>query len=321
MIDAKKIIVFCSHSATGGPELLHQLVDALRQEGREAYICYYPFHKPFQCHDIYKKYDAPPTAFTDDPDAFYVIPEAATWLINKISHRNAAVWWLSVDNYFGLTHQSWLRDWYRRHKPTRHRVPLRRLRSCKHFVQSAYAAEFLAKAGIESFPLSDFLGSDHLAPRDLALPRRNMVVYNPKKGQKQTAQLRASNPDLEFVPIQNMTPAQVAELVADAKIYVDFGHHPGKDRPPREAAMAGCCVITGRRGAARNGEDVPILGRYKLDESRGAHLKEFRTLADSIFADYACHARDFDRYRAVIAREPEVFREQVRFLFCSPDKR
>ena len=37
---------------------------------------------------------------------------------------------------------------------------------------------------------------------------------------------------------------------------VDLGHHPGKDRLPREAALAGCVTVVGRAGAAVFADEV-----------------------------------------------------------------
>ncbi|KAL3809235.1 hypothetical protein ACHAXA_005283 [Cyclostephanos tholiformis] len=46
--------------------------------------------------------------------------------------------------------------------------------------------------------------------------------------------------------------------------YIDFGPHPGMDRLPREAALAGCIVITNREGAAAHDEDVPLPQEFKF---------------------------------------------------------
>ena len=46
--------------------------------------------------------------------------------------------------------------------------------------------------------------------------------------------------------------------------YIDFGPHPGMDRLPREAALAGCVVITNREGAAGFNEDVPLPSEFKF---------------------------------------------------------
>jgi hypothetical protein len=316
MIKAEKIIVCCSKGVTGGPELLHQLVDALRTFGHQAYIAYYPFDQPFRCPEVYEKYNAPQIIFASDPGAFYVVPEAATWILKHIQHTNAAVWWLSVDNFFGTKHQSWLRDLYIKYKTlVRCRMSIYRLRHYKHFVQSKYAEDFLLRNGIQSLPLSDYLGSDHLLLRDLSAPRKDIVVYNPNKGQKQTLKLRQANPDIEFVPIVGMSPKQVVELLNSAKLYIDFGHHPGKDRPPREAAMAGCCVVTGRQGSAKFYDDVPIPDTYKLDDNSEVYVQCFRSLAKSIFTDYPVHTTQFDCYREKTLNEPVIFMQQVESIF------
>lgn len=317
MIKADKIIVCCTgNGVTGGPELLHQLVHQLRKLGHDAYVAYYPFECRFECPEAYRHYDAPQAPFSDAPGNFIVVPETATRLLKEIRQAQAAVWWLSVDNYFGALHQSRLMDLVVRYKTlVRRRLPLRSMRSFLHFAQSRYAEHFLQQAGISSFPLTDYLGEAHLQMRETGAPRRNIVVYNPKKGAEQTSRLREANPDLEFVPIQNMTSRQVAELLASAKIYIDFGQHAGKDRPPREAAIAGCCVITGRRGSARFSEDVPVPELFKLDDSNDRFIRSFRPLVDAIFEDYASYAARFEPYREKIRKEPLVFSQQVEALF------
>ena len=112
-----------------------------------------------------------------------------------------------------------------------------------------------------------------------------------------------------------MTPSQVADLFASAKIYIDFGHHPGKDRLPREAAMAGCCVITGRHGSARYFDDVSIPDEYKLDDLSETYRTAFYPLVTAIFNDYSSHSKRFDAYRMKIIEEPKVFQEQVQAIF------
>lgn len=56
--------------------------------------------------------------------------------------------------------------------------------------------------------------------------------------------------DLRWVPLIGMTTEEMRSCMSKSKVYIDFGNHPGKDRIPREAAISGCIVITGKRGAA-----------------------------------------------------------------------
>jgi hypothetical protein len=61
-----------------------------------------------------------------------------------------------------------------------------------------------------------------------------------------------------------MTDEEVTSLLRRSRAYVDFGPHPGMDRLPREAALAGCVVITNREGAAAYDEDLPLPSMYKF---------------------------------------------------------
>ena len=70
--------------------------------------------------------------------------------------------------------------------------------------------------------------------------------------------------DIKWIPIIRLRADQVALLMCIAKVYIDFGPHPGKDRIPREAAVCGCCIITNREGSAEYSEDVGIPEEYKL---------------------------------------------------------
>lgn len=81
-----------------------------------------------------------------------------------------------------------------------------------------------------------------------------------------TKKLINSAPDLTWIPIENLTTEGVKNLLCESMVYIDFGNHPGKDRFPREAAICGCCIITGKRGSAKYFEDIPISDYYKFDE-------------------------------------------------------
>jgi hypothetical protein len=94
-----KILVCCPTSVTGGPELLHQLVDELRRIGHDAYIVYYPFDQAHDCPEPYRCYDVPQSQLIDEFDVTVVMPEVATWIGRQLKKAQGAVWWLSVDNY------------------------------------------------------------------------------------------------------------------------------------------------------------------------------------------------------------------------------
>lgn len=314
-----KIFVCCpGGSVTGGPELLHQLVDALRQLGHDAYITYYPFEKEHAKPSEYYTYDCPVASIEDNSSSLIVIPEVFTKKAKQIINAQVAIWWLSVDNYYQKKGQSWVRDLKMRITTLRRsRIPLSKMKHLLHFTQSAYARDFLEKNLISSLMLTDYLATEHLSEQIRHLNRINVVAYNPKKGAKKTELLIEAFPEIKFVPIKGMTKAQVNELLSTAKIYIDFGLHPGKDRLPREAAMAGCCIITGLSGSAGNNEDITIPGKYKLNDNNRSFIKEFGLLAKSIFSDFEEHSNQFEKYRNLIREEPSLFKKQVLEIFGS----
>lgn len=315
-----RILVCCPGGlVTGGPELLHQLVNELRNLGHDSYVCYYPFDRVHECPKEYANYNAPQARFCDQSGDLIILPEVRTILTRRFRHAKVAIWWLSVDNYFGRRGESWLSDTFRTTTSLiRNRLPLKDLATLTHLVQSAYARDFLARASISSVMLTDYLSREHFEPKNPTPQKMDIIAYNPRKGVRRTLEIIKSNKDLSFIPIQGMKKHQVSDLLSRAKIYIDFGSHPGKDRLPREAAMAGCCVITGVQGAAGNTEDVPIPRRYKLNDNNRDYLPDFARLAKDIFSNHEDHNKLFDEYRASIRLEPILFKQQVIKIFGQP---
>ena len=97
-------------------------------------------------------------------------------------------------------------------------------------------------------------------------------------------------------------------------MYIDFGHHPGKDRLPREAAMSMCAIMTGRRGSAKYDEDVPIPRKYKYDENDTS----MRSIVDGVkclLHNYDTCIDEFENYRNSIKQEKSIFSSQVAAMF------
>ncbi|WFP48819.1 hypothetical protein PL263_11955 [Methylomonas sp. EFPC3] len=306
---------------TGGPEALHQLVDHMNQLGLPAYITYLPFDQAASTPEPYLRYTAPVTNYEDAAGNLIIFPEVYPQLADKVRHAKAAIWWLSLENFLERRHIWPLHDKVRYIKRVfQGRRPLRGAKSLKHmihFSQTQHATEYLNQCGIEPIPLidsinEDFLNDNHLA---YASTKRDIILYNPNKGKKVTDKLIAANPQWQFVPLKGLDREQLSQQLYAAKLYIDFGHHPGRDRMPREAAMHGCCLITGVLGSAGNDVDLPIPRRYKLDSSEAGFVAEFSKLAADILADFTTHNRNFDSYRAYLKSEPNIFRKQIADYF------
>jgi hypothetical protein len=320
-----KVIVLCpADMQTGGPELLHQFVNELCINNIDAKILYYPYGE-HQITEAYRKYEniqlASYEEVKDCIDSTLIVPEIMTKLAHDFIANKKFIWWLSVDNYFQALPKS-LTDKLKlltkrilNHK-SRH-IPLSKMGEYSHLSQSEYGLLFLKKNGVKNtLKLTDYLNEVHLNNQPNLNEKENIVAYNPKKGIAFTSALIASNPAIKFVPIQNMTAAQVGELLNKSKVYIDFGEHPGKDRIPREAAMANCVIITGKRGSAANEVDVPIAPEYKFIENHEAST-QIGLLINDIFVNFPTHNNKFENYRLTIKSEKECFSEQVKMFLKS----
>ncbi|WP_350628468.1 hypothetical protein [Pseudoalteromonas sp. CAL260-MNA-CIBAN-0059] len=313
-----KVVILCpANSVTGGPELLHQFAYELSQNNVDASILYYPYGD-YKTADTYAEYNVDVVDYLSVKNGkhVFVFPEVATNLAYDFESKKKYIWWLSVDNYF----KAYPKDLYsslkfkikailnKKSVP----IPMDNMKQYKHLSQSEYGLQFLKKHNVvEAFKLTDYLNDVHLNNFVNIKDKENIVAYNPKKGVAFTQALIQANPTIQFVPIQGMTAVQVGELLNKSKVYIDFGEHPGKDRIPREAAMARCVVITGKKGSAANDIDVPIPSEYKFTENDEAYFQIGQVIND-IFTDFISHNNQFENYRTIIKSEYEEFSAQVK---------
>lgn len=306
---------------TGGAELLHQLGAQLISRGINACMYYYGQTEADPVHEYYKPYHVPYSSqMEDDPKNLLIFTETSLSAYYSVNNIRRVIWWLSVDHYL-MNIQDYMGQVLE--KPLSMPVPHYYLfgdNTCElHMVQSEYAGQFLRANGVAQARmayLGDYLSEVFLAEAETlqTLEKRDLVLYNPKKGTDFTAKLIAASPDLHWLPIQNLSPRQVSLLLGGSKVYVDFGYHPGKDRIPREAAICGCCVVSGRRGAAANDQDVPIPSEYKFDDTE-ENIPAITEKIREIIADYSSHFAMFASYRGRICGEQAQFAADVERVF------
>jgi hypothetical protein len=295
----KIIYVLCpSFSITGGPEAAHQLVQTLRGYGHKAFLYFRPYN-PDPTLLEYAEYDIRYKQKVDDNERNLLIAlETMTEELRGYHRIRKAVWWLSVDNVLKLPKEKQF-DWDQAGA-----------RDMLHFAQSDYAYECLKGRGVaQPMMLTDYLQAIHLE-RMTRVSKRDQIAYFEKKNAGAIEELIAAAPDLNWVPIKNMTPQQVKETLAASKVYVDLGPHPGRDRMPREAAMQECCVVIGNRGAAAYPKDYPFPERYKFNQSTQQPAAMIELLR-SCLNDYETATSDFEGYRAWIRDQRNEFNREA----------
>lgn len=310
------IYIFCrTDFATGGTELLHQLNVELKEQGAESAIV---FTDKYEGSPVHKKFSHYPITIADKiedtSDNWLIVPEACPELAVKYKKINKALWWLSVDNYYGV-------DAPEKHQDIIHKLKRKLFnkyiimhdRKWTHLVQCRHIYDYVNK--VHGIPekqihyLTDFISSEHTENHE-HYEKENTIVYNPKKGLEFVKKLMEAFPQYKWLALENMTSEQVSEAMNKAKLYVDFGPHPGKDRMPREAALAKCCIITGKRGSAGNPVDVPIPEYAKFDQEK-TELSDIGESISRCINDYEEVIADYAPYVERIKKEKEVFQKEV----------
>lgn len=330
-----KIFIYCKPNlVTGGIELLYQLSDLLNRNDYDAYILSTD-GKDFEIPYDYKKYNSKKTLdIEDQAENIVVVPEVFAFKVKQIHKAKVILWWLSIDNYYynfsGSIWDTWkfnksfaLKYLIKKliGKVKNDNYSIAKISSNKRIInayQSEYAKQFLSSKGVTNLvALKDYINEDYVYSDNLTDGKEDLIIYNPKKGFEFTKKLIEAAPKFNWVPIQNMNREQVRDLMNKAKVYIDFGNHPGKDRMPREAAMCGCCIITGKNGSANYFEDVAIdETKYKFEQNK----KNIPVIIDTIrtlFDNYKERINDYDSYRNKICGEKAEFENQVLSLFKS----
>lgn len=305
--DCSYYVVCPAGIASGGPELAHQFCYELNQSGTSAKMLYMvagkyePVDMPvLEKYERYCTSHVTELAEVERQDAIMVHNESMTRFIPYYPTCRKVLWWMSVDNY--------LKDTYRlSHEELKKQIEL-------HLVQSQYAYDYVkTHMGVEEEKiifLSDYI---HEAFYKRYFPdgfRENIVLYNPKKGLDNLQPLIDMTPEVKWIPLVNLSEEQLIKIMQIAKVYIDLGNHPGKDRIPREAVLGGCCIITNKQGSAAFQEDVPILEKYKF-EHFAEQYEDMKALILDICDNYDEHSKNFNAYRQWIAGERSRFTQDT----------
>lgn len=315
----ENVVIFSPSAVTGGPEALHQLAHAISQLGGRARLAYYSGDNcqctitrdsitcatpSARCLDAYAMYDPQPLKKHAICDSTLVVfPEILSPIVSNWPKWNRALWWLSV--YHAASHNENLRY-------AKYRRAFFSDKNLTHLYQSDYARSYIVEHGATTIaPLFDYVDRAFFTPNTT---EKIHIALFPEKGANLVSLFCNDNKDLSFLHIKGMDREEVAHTLRASFIYIDFGHHPGKDRVPREASAAGAVVFVHCDGAADSYSDYPLDDFYKftlLDIRSG----DLRQRIDRVMADPAAHAARQQYFRQKVALEKEEFYLQVKAIF------
>jgi hypothetical protein len=221
-------------------------------------------------------------------------------MLRQCRHIQKGIWWLSAHNFPQEAEKQ-----FQFNRPENTEVV--------HLAQSRYAELFLFNQGAKYIhPLTDYLNRSHFHGSN-NFHRKNQILYS-TKGWGMVEKLKLVNPAMEWVALENMGPDEVCALMDSSKVYADFGYHPGKDRMPREAAVSGCCVVVGMRGAAAIHQDLSIPNAYKFNTNQFDMVSVILTIEDCIL-NYEERIKEFEGYIRIIKMNEEQFEIEVKQIF------
>lgn len=258
---------------TGGPEALLQLSDALHGSGdSETFVVFFDKGQVALLRETPEAEIGASTAISfgtrrmeieeyahyrlrvageipNSPDSIIVLPEVLADLAAHFNRARVILWWLSVDNAFASLA----------------RINLNHLRreNVFHATQSDYALRMLDALGLKhAGHLSDYTPERFAGgtpqedrPPCVALNAGIKVVVDLAALE---ARLVAARPDVRVRRIAKMSRDEVLDTLRSARVFVDLGNFPGKDRLAREAALLGCAVIVADAGAGSTPEDYTL---------------------------------------------------------------
>lgn len=315
---------------TGGPEALHQLVDMLRSLGQPAFLVACSGAEKSRVRE-YDCYDAPEAAeAVDSHRNAVIVPETYTRELRRFKHATKFCWWLSIDNspvfesekLIGRIAPDRVRNQLRLTKhfflsAVQSILRTRNRNDWVHLTQSSYAWAYISSR-INTNPslLSDYTRTEEFDPQSRQrLSRGRTVAYNPAKGREIVEKVINSSPkDIEWRPIRGLSRGGVIALLQDTSIYLDMGHHPGKDRMPREAALAGAVSIVSRRGAGAYYNDVPVPWEHKVPIGQDAVETAVERI-EHVLENVSAEADKQREYVRRILAEKDQFRREVEDIF------
>lgn len=245
------IVVAPGTGNTGGPEALHQLAEALDSlpecQARMLYTGERAEHHIARYTALYGTNEC--KSETDLRGSVIVIPEVEDprkW--TRHQPERVVCWWLSANRT----------------------LPMSAYGGTSSIFQSRHAQRVQGAWGFSGPIVSDYLRP--VSSRAWTPRRLPYVVASGLRSAFPALELLADS--IEVRLLIGMTSDEVDRELHSATVYVDFGWHPGRDRGAREAARAGCIVITNQRGSAELEDDVPIPSRFRLGDRDKVRLPD-----------------------------------------------
>jgi len=160
---------------------------------------------------------------------------------------------------------------------------------------------------------------------ELKKQKLNVVTFDSRKAFNVTfriARLIEEKSKFKVIPLENVGKRRIMKFLSVSKVFLGIGHHPGKDRPPREAAALGNIVLINRGGGYYFYEDIPIPNEFTIHcrdiTCRDIDVHKIADKVLEIVENYEYYLRKFEAYiKHVKVAEPLQYLEMCRSLIST----
>lgn len=338
----KKIYVVSPYINGGGSRSLHQLSTILRNKNVDVKIVYSDGKTILPIDKLL--YDDTNLEIAnniiDDINNIVIIPEAFTGFLSNYKNAIKIIWWLSY-YYYRINDVCWFTkiSIARRGLPKivypfilikkycdsigkiNEFIKPNNLKNYYHLYNNELVHEYLLKNDVNENNmlylcgplLKQYINNNR---KDIISKKENIVVYNEVKNDKTFISLiskKIKKYGINVISINNMKQDEVYQLLKKAKVYIDFGYHPGVERMPREAVSLYCNIITSNIGTASNKIDVPIDNKYKFS-IKYSNIKKIVNLIVNMTNNYNEYIDDFNVFRNKINEQYHIFDDNCNML-------
>jgi hypothetical protein len=319
------VLLLCPTEPSGGPESVHQIAQVINDLGVRAEIIYgspnfritegklqHRFSTNIPAFKEYARYSPIPAKSVRLTERTLVIlPEMYLLMHGLFAPARVAYWWLSWDNAF--TKERRISD-----VDLAERARFFSQSDILHLAQTFRAHFLLRRAGARQIlDLLSYTDPRFTTAKPVHPNPTFTVAYSPKKAGMLAKHFFDLHPDIPSCPIIGMSKDQVRDALSRAMFYVEFGHNPGNDRLPREAACVGCIVLARAAGGSAYFEDMPLDNGFKFDEE-DVTSEKLGTLIKAIARDPipAFEAQSFYRHHLYLDKEQMILQAR-RLLMMS----
>jgi hypothetical protein len=329
----KRVVIICpSHLLSGGPENLCQMYATLKKLGYEVYFLWVnPIDIPgskiikqyengiwYLCktdgsllNKVYEQNYGVNYLDRDiplDQATLVIFPEVWCDFIYFFEDAKKAIAWLSI-SYLHVNHSSDIC------RPLIDQKTLNYL-DCVHLSQAPWIQKVLKSWGADSFLLGDYIAKAYWGIANIDKAEK-LITFFPRKGGDLAVKFMNKYPDLDYLRLENFTQNEMIFMLDMAKIYIDFGNFPGKDRIPREALLRNCVIFIHNQGCATDFESFPIDDYFRFSEKDVLDGTLYKKVQE-VLVDYENMKNRQSYMRNQILEEYELFSQKIEEIFGKP---